>query len=87
MVYFQVLAYHLLGLPTPRLKSLPCLNTLSLVFIGLLCGEQSEIELSNNINLYYFFLEIYLSDFGSRVMLTSQNELNIPRVFIFYRMD
>ena len=40
---FEALACHLLGLPAPQLKSLPCLNTSSLRFIGLSCGEQSEL--------------------------------------------
>ena len=43
-----MLAYHLLGRLTPQLKSLPCFSTLSLGFIGLLCGEQSKLWLGNS---------------------------------------
>ena len=40
-------AFHVLGLPAPRLKSLPCLNTLSLGFIGLLYGKENKLGLGN----------------------------------------
>ena len=43
--YFEALACRLLGLPAPQLKSLPCLNTSSLGFIGLPFSEQSELGL------------------------------------------
>ena len=43
----EVLACHLLGQPAPGLKSLPCLKTSSLRFIGLSCGKQSELGLGN----------------------------------------
>ena len=48
--YFEALACHLLSLLAPRLKSLPCLNTLSLRFTLLWCSEQSELGLSNNLS-------------------------------------
>ena len=41
--YFEAPACHLLSLPAPRLKSLPCLNTSSLGLIGLSGGEQNEL--------------------------------------------
>ena len=44
-----MLACHLLGLPAPRLKCLPCLDTSSLGFIGLSCGEQSKLGLGNAV--------------------------------------
>ena len=45
--YFEVPACHLLCLPAPQLKSLPCLYTLSIRFIGLSCGKQSAVGLGN----------------------------------------
>ena len=45
--YFEALACHLFGLLAPQLKFLPCLNTLSLGFIGLSCDEQSKLGLGN----------------------------------------
>ena len=42
-----MLVSHLLSLPDPQLKFLPCLNTSSLGFISLLFGEQSELGLGN----------------------------------------
>ena len=48
--YFEALACHLLGLLAPQLKSLPCLNTLSLRFTGVWCSEQSELGLGNNLS-------------------------------------
>ena len=43
------------------IKSLPCLNTSFLGFIGLSCGEQSKLGLGNiNILMFLFLLEIYI---------------------------
>ena len=44
-----MLACHLLGQLAPQLKSLACLNTSSLGFIGLSCGEQSKLGLGNAV--------------------------------------
>jgi len=41
--YFEAPDCHLLSLPAPRLKSLPCLNTSSLRLIGLSGGEWNEL--------------------------------------------
>ena len=60
-----MLACHLLGLPAPRLKSLPCLNTSSLGLIGLLCGEQSKLGLGNNMA-------------GNIPFLSANSQLRVP---------
>ena len=50
-----MLACHLLGLPVPQLKLLPCLNTSSLGFVGLSCSEQSELGLGNKTKYKLMF--------------------------------
>ena len=47
--YFEALACHLVGLLAPRFKVSSCLDTLSLGFIGPLCGEQSKLRLGNAV--------------------------------------
>ena len=44
-----MLACHFLGRLAPRLKSLPCLNTLPLPFIGLSSRKQSELGLGKKL--------------------------------------
>ena len=54
---------------TPLFKYLPCLNSLSLGFIGLLCSKQSEIWLGNNgcilsTYLFNFYAENIMRNAG-----------------------
>ena len=57
-----MLACHLLSLLAPQLKSFPCLNILSLRFIGLSCGKQSELGLGNSCTstFQFWLLSSYL---------------------------
>ena len=45
-ICFEVLAFRLLSLRAPQLKSLPCFHT-SVGFTGLSSSEQSELGLRN----------------------------------------